>query len=275
MPEHLKHYDFSRLRVLRDLEFWWDANWKTAVDAFVEFYHADDVHPEAIPVSETLECQYDLYKNGMSRMVIPMGYVTSHYEDRETVNDYLKMFVSVYGGNPDDYKHLKGHDYKKAMTDTKRKWGKKHGYEFFDKLTDDQIVDDWNYSPFPNMTINVFADSVLLQICRPHPSDPRKSHYNAITLCLPVSDDTTQVLDVNSFGPESMGPAGWKGEERPARVMCKEMADFGYLLAQDVRRIPEVQKGIESECFQGSRLSESESRIRHYLAEIDRLIGRA
>ncbi len=275
MPEHLKHYDFSRLRVLRDLEFWWDANWKTAVDAFVEFYHADDVHPEAIPVSETLEIQYDLYQNGMSRMVIPMGYVTSHYDDRETVNEYLKMFVSVYGGNPEDYTHLKGHDYKKAMTDTKRKWGKKHGYEFFENLTDDQIVDDWNYAPFPNMTINVFADSVLLQIFRPHPTDPRKSYYNAVTLCLPVSDDETPVLDVNSFGPESMGPKGWKGEERPARLMCKEMADFGYLLAQDVRRVPEVQKGIESECFKGARLSESESRIRHYLAEIDRLVGRA
>jgi hypothetical protein len=35
-----------------------------------------------------------------------------------------------------------------------------------------------------------------------------------------------------------------------------------------------VQKGIESDAFKGARLSESESRIRHYLAEIDRLIGR-
>jgi len=28
------------------------------------------------------------------------------------------------------------------------------------KLTDDQIVDDWNYAPFPNMAIDVFADSM-------------------------------------------------------------------------------------------------------------------
>jgi carnitine monooxygenase subunit len=274
IPQHLAPYDFSLLRVLRDLEFCWDANWKTAVDAFVEFYHADDVHPEAVAVSETLECQYDLYANGISRMIIPMGYVTSRFEDRDTVNEYLKMFVSVYGGNPDDYRHLKGHEYKKAMTDTKRKWGRKHGYPFFDKLTDDQVVDDWNYFPFPNMTVNVFADSVLLQIFRPHATDPSKSWYSAITLCLPVADDETPVLDVNSFGPESMGPKGWKGEERPARVVPKEIAEFGYLLAQDVRRVPEVQKGIESDCFKGARLSESEVRIRHYLAEIDRCIGR-
>jgi phenylpropionate dioxygenase-like ring-hydroxylating dioxygenase large terminal subunit len=274
IPTHLAPYDFSKFRVLRDLEFCWDANWKTAVDAFIEFYHADEVHPEAIPVTETLECQYDLYKNGVSRMIIPIGYVTSRFEDRDTVNEYLKMFVAVYGGNPEDYKHLKGWDYKKALTDTKRKWGKKHGYPYFDQLTDDQIVDDWNYFPFPNMTINAFADSILLQIFRPHPTDPRKSYYNAITLCLPVADEETPVLDLNSFGPESMGPKGWKGEERPARFVPKELSEFGYILAQDVRRIPEVQKGIESDAFKGARLSESENRIRHYLAEIDRLIGR-
>jgi phenylpropionate dioxygenase-like ring-hydroxylating dioxygenase large terminal subunit len=274
MPEHLKNYDFGRLRVLRDLEFCWEANWKTALDAFIEFYHADDVHPEAIPVSEMLECQYDLYKNGLSRMIIPIGYVTTRFEDRDTVNEALKMFVAIYGGNPDDYKHLKGYEWKKAMTDTKRKWAKKHHYDFFDNLTDDQVVDDWNYSPFPNMTINVFADSVLIQTFRPHATDPRKSYYNAITLCLPVSDDTTRVLDLNSFGPDSFGPAGWRGEERPARFTPKELSEFGYLLAQDVRRIPEVQKGLESTAFEGARLSESEIRIRHYLAEIDRCLAR-
>jgi phenylpropionate dioxygenase-like ring-hydroxylating dioxygenase large terminal subunit len=274
MPEHLKNYDFSKLRVFRDLEICWDANWKTAFEAFIEFYHADDVHPEAIPVSETLETQYDLYNHGLSRMIIPQGYVTSRFKDRETVNEALKMFIKAYGGNPDDYKHLKGYEYKKALIDTKRKWGKKHGYDFFDKLTDDQIADDWNYAPFPNMTLNVFADTVLLQIFRPHATDPRKSWYNAITLCLPVSDDVTPVLDLNAYGPETFGPPGWKGEERPARFTPTKLADFGYLLAQDARRVPEVQKGIESHAFRGARLSEAEIRIRHYLAEIDRLIGR-
>ena len=274
MPEHLRNYDFSRLRVLRDVELCWGANWKTALDAFVEFYHADDVHPEAIPVSEMLETQYDLYRNGLSRMIIPQGYVTSRFDDRDTVNDALKMFISVYGGNPADYAHLKGYEYKQALVDTKRKWGRKHGYDFFDKLTDDQIADDWNYSPFPNMTLNVFADTVLLQIFRPHPTDPRQSYYNAITLCLPVSDDETPVLDLNSFGPETFGPKGWKGEERPARFVPKDFTELGYLLAQDARRVPEVQKGIESEAFAGARLSESEVRIRHYLAEIDRYLGR-
>ncbi len=273
IPEHLSAYDFSKMRVFRDVEFWWDANWKTAFDAFVEFYHADDVHPEIVPVMETLECQYDLYKNGVSRMILPMGYVTGRYEDRETVNEALQGFVSVFGGDPKQYGHLKGYEYKQALIDSKRKWGEKHGYHFWNRLSDDQIVDDWNYSTM-NMTLNVFADSLMIQNFHPHPTDPRKSHYNVITLALPVSDDTTRVQDLNSFGPDAFSEPGWKGEERPARFMPTSISEFGYVLAQDARRIPKVQQGMESDAFKGARLSESECRIRHYLAEIDRLIGR-
>ncbi|WP_340317949.1 aromatic ring-hydroxylating oxygenase subunit alpha [Rhizorhabdus argentea] len=271
IPEHCANYDFSKFRVFRDLAVTWDANWKTALEAFIEFYHADDVHPELLPLTATRDCQYDLYDNGISRMIIEVGSANSKLPDREVVNEGLKSLVTIYGGNPDDYKHLSGSQYKRALADTKRKWGKKHGYEFFEKLSDPQITDDWNYFIFPNVTLNVFADSLLIQIFRPHATDPSKSHYNAITLCLPVSDDETPVFDLNEF---NFGPKGWKGDQRPARFVPKDLSEFGNVLAQDAIRVPEVQKGIESASFKGSRLSESEIRIRHYLAEIDKYLGR-
>jgi phenylpropionate dioxygenase-like ring-hydroxylating dioxygenase large terminal subunit len=271
MVQHLAPYPFERFRVFRDLEVCWAANWKTAMDAFLEFYHADDVHPEVVPLTATLECQYDLYENGNSRMIIPVGFTTGRIQDRDSVSDGLKAMLRAYGGDPDHYLSLKGHRYQDALVQVKRQWGRKQGYDFFENLSDAQITDDWNYSPFPNMTINVFADSLLLQIFRPHPTDASKSYYSAITLCLPVSDEDTQVFDLNEF---AHGPKGWKGDERPARFEPKDVSEFGYVLAQDARRVPEVQKGIESESFHGSRLSESESRIRHYLAEIDRRLGR-
>src|SRR3546814_18714642 len=87
LPEHLKAYPFDKYRVIKDFEVCWDANWKTALDAFVEFYHADDVHPEVIPVSETLTCQYDLYGHGLDRMIVPLGSVKSRHGVRETVNE--------------------------------------------------------------------------------------------------------------------------------------------------------------------------------------------
>jgi carnitine monooxygenase subunit len=274
IPTHLAPYPFHQYKVIRDLETCWDANWKTALDAFVEFYHSDDVHPQLLTFTETLECQYDLYANGNSRMIIPVGYVTSRNEDRETVTDALKGFLQFYGGNPDDYTHLKGHEYFKALVDVRRQWARRHGYTHFDNLTDNQINDDWNYFIFPNITINAFSDSLLLQMFYPHASDPSKSYYRAISLCLPVGGSQDMVMDPAQFGPEAMSEPGWDGSIRPAKVIPETLEDYGSVLAQDAVRVPEVQKGIESSAFGGYVLSESESRIRHYLAEVDRLIGR-
>ena len=281
IPDHLKNYPIGEFRVLSDFEADWPANWKTAHEAFIEFYHADDVHPELIPIMATIDVQYDMYKNGHSRMFLANGFAPHRVKDRDEVNPSLKAFVELYGGNNDDYKHLKGYDYKQALVDTKRKWGKKHGYDFFDGLTDDQITDDWNYSIFPNITLNCFSDGLLVQQWKPHPTDPNQSYYWALTLCLPVSDPSIRVMDINNFGPDSYGPPGWDGSERPKRVKPKwgvpedcNPKVWGHVLWQDAERVPNVHKGIQSEAFDGSVLSEQEVRIRHYLAEIDRLIGR-
>jgi len=274
MPEHLKAYPFEKYRVFKDVQVCWDVNWKAAVDAFVEFYHADDVHPQVLPFSETLECQYDLYDHGLSRMIIPLGYVTSRFDDRDTVPEGLKMYVAFFGGNNADYAGLKGFEYSNALADTKRKWAKRHGYDFFEKLTDRQVTDDWNYFVFPSITLNVFSDSLLIQVFRPHATDPQKSYYRAISLCLPVPGTQEMVMDPGSFGPEAISEPGWDGAVRPPIITPEKLEDFGSVLSQDARRLPAVQKGIRSAAFDGYVLSESEARIRHYLAEIDRYLGR-
>jgi len=275
IPDHLKAYPFDKYRVIRDIEVVWDANWKTSLDAFVEFYHADDVHPQVLPFSETLACQYDLYDKGVSRMIIPLGYAPVGLQDRDTVHPMLKMFLQFFGGNPDDYNHLKGHEYKRAVLETKRKWAKINGYDFFDQLSDDQVVDDWNYHVFPNVTLNCFSDSLLIQVFRPHPTDPSKSVYQAISLCLPVPGTQFHVMDPGSFGPEAVSPPGWDGAIRPAKVRPEKLEDFGSVLSQDARRVPAVQRGLSSAAYKGYVLSESEIRIRHYLAELDRYLKSA
>ena len=275
IPEHLENYPIEKMRVLKDIEWHWDANWKTAVEAFIEFYHADQTHPQIVPITSTTETQYDLYRNGMSRMIITFGSSRPKMADPEAVHPALEGMVAFYRGNPDDYKHLKGSEYYKAMVDTRRKWAERNGYaEDFAKLSDDQMTDDWNYHIFPTITLNVFSDAMLIQNFCPHPTDPGKSVYQVMTLVLPVKDPQQHVFDINSYGPEAVGPAGWDGSIRPKRIYATELAELGSVLAQDAINLPLVQAGIQSDIFQGSRLGESENRIRHYLAEIDRYLGR-
>jgi phenylpropionate dioxygenase-like ring-hydroxylating dioxygenase large terminal subunit len=275
MPEHMDVFPLDKFRVIGDFETVWDANWKTALDAFLEFYHADEVHPEVIPFSATHETQYDLYDKGMSRMIIPYGFVSGRHEDRDTVNEYLKMYIQFFGGNPENYSDIKGYEYYKALANAKRKWGKRHGYsEFFDKLDDKRMTDDWNYFVFPNITINFFAEALVIQIFRPHPTEPEKSYYRAISMNLPVPNSEECVVDLASIGPSGTSAPGWDGAIRPEVRTPQCLEDFGSVLAQDAVRVPVVQKGIRSQAFGGLLFGDSESRIRHYLAEVDRYIGR-
>jgi phenylpropionate dioxygenase-like ring-hydroxylating dioxygenase large terminal subunit len=273
IPQQLEGYDFSLTRVHGDLRGTIDANWKIALEAFIEFYHADDTHPQALPISATLKTQYDLYANGMSRMIIPLGYSGDRAKNPEEVNDVLKGFIAFFGGDNDDYKHLKGNEYRAAYADTMRKWGDRNGYKaMFDKLTDDQLSDDWNYHVFPTITINVFCYGLLVQSWTPHPTDPEKHVYRALSLLMPVQDPEQYVMDPTSFATPAT--KGWKGEERPPVTYPQAIEEWGNLLVQDIERVPMVQRGIRSRSYEGHRLSESECRLRHYLAEIDRWIGR-
>src|SRR3546814_15412857 len=65
--DHLKPYPIDRFRVTMDGEAVVDANWKTNIDAFLEFYHGYYIHPEITPMVETYRVQYDLYDRGISR----------------------------------------------------------------------------------------------------------------------------------------------------------------------------------------------------------------
>jgi carnitine monooxygenase subunit len=273
IPEHLAAYPIERFRVSKDDEICWGANWKTALDAFLEFYHGAIVHPELGPVCETYHIQYDQYPLGISRMLIPMGYVPDLNADTDVVNEGLKSMVREYGGNPEEFTHLKGTEYQQAIVTTKRRWARKNGLDFFDNLTDQQISDVWNYHIFPNVTLNIYPNALLIQRFLPHPDDPNQSIYNPISMNLPVADPDYKMFDITNIGKGHSGETMWTGIPRPPRTYPKTDEELGFVLAQDAYLVPHVQAGIRSRAYKGYRLGEQEIRIRHYLAELERYLS--
>ena len=136
-----------------------------------------------------------------------------------------------------------------AVQSHKRKHGAASGKDYAD-LNDDQLTDDYHYFIFPNVSLNVHADDIMMFRQRPHATDPNKMLYD---------------LWMFELVPE--------GEERPARPKHQHFRHgdktIGQVLDQDAFNLPSVQMGMQSSAFEGLWLGEQELRIRHFHKVID------
>lgn len=270
LPKHLEAYQFERMVVVKDVEVEWPVNWKTALDAFLESYHVHAVHSEILPFYDDYHQQWDLYENGMSRMLMMFSKPSPRVSDQRTVNPVLQAILSEVGIDPQAYTG----DAQSVRADiqaAKMRQGKERfGYDV-SGYSAEQMTDDWAYFVFPNVTLNIHPEGALVQRFRPHPDDPEKTIYDVTVLMHPIQDPTVKA-------PAYMGvddDADCSGKTRPARrYLTPGDGGLGFVLEQDGALLPRVQAGLRSRGFRGAVLSEQEQRIRHYHAEIARYLNR-
>ena len=140
----------------------------------------------------------------------------------------------------------------------------------YSRYVPNQMTDDWNYNIFPNITVNLHPEGALIQRLRPVPGEPESCIYEMITLIHPVDDPTYRL-------PQYIDPDGSIDCRTSAEVEYLTFDDgepgMGLITDQDRAILGKVQAGVKSQAFQGARLSEQELRLRHFHAEIDRLMA--
>jgi phenylpropionate dioxygenase-like ring-hydroxylating dioxygenase large terminal subunit len=247
LPEHLDPYHFERMALVNDVTVEWDCNWKTSVDAFNETYHVAGTHPQLMTMLEDMDVQIDCYEKH-NRYLIPFGCVSTHIEDGTIITEPLKNFMEMYGFNHDSYDG-DGLGVRRAVQKHLRANGKKMGFDFSD-LNDDQLTDDYHYLIFPNITLNIHCNSVMIFRQRPHETDPNKMYY-----------------DLQNY---SLVPEGEAWPERPVHRQIKHGEEsLGEVLDQDAANLVMIQKGMNSAGYRGLWISEQELRIRHFHKTID------
>lgn len=267
LPEHLKAYQFERMVLVKDVEVQWPVNWKTALDAFLESQHVHVVHPEILPIYDDYYQQWDLYRNGMSRMLMRFGTASPRLPDQTSINPGLQMMLEEAGI---DARQFDGDAsaVRKAIQRAKQAAPQRFGYDVSGYLPD-QMTDDWAYFVFPNVTLNIHPEGALVQRFRPHPTDPERVIYDVTVLVHPIHDPSVKL-------PAYMGvPDGTdlSGKTRPSRTyLTPGDGGLGPVLEQDGVTLPHVQRGLHSRGFKGARFSEQEQRLRHYHKEVDRYL---
>lgn len=247
IPEHLDPYHFERMALVNDITVEWDVNWKTSVDAFNETYHVNGTHPQLMTYIEDMDVQIDCYKRH-SRYLIPFGVVSTHWKDGTGIAEPMKDYMRMMHLDPDTYEG-DGLGVRRAIQENLRKNDKAFGFDFSD-LNDDQLSDDYHYLIFPNITMNIHANSVMIFRQRPHPTDPNKMFW-----------------DLQNY---MLMPEGAPVPERPDHRQFKHGEEsLGEVLDQDASNLPMVQKGMNSRGFRGLWISKQELRVRHLHKVVD------
>ncbi len=242
VPEHLDAYHFEKMRMTMDVTIEWDCNWKTSVDAFNEVYHVQCIHPELLYDNDDVNVQIDLYERH-NRYLVPFHTVSPRVDEQpEEVPPIIAYQMQAIGMDPEEFTG-RVPEIRLAMQKYKRENQEQLGFDYSD-LNDDQLVDDYHYYIYPNLTLNTFADRMMLFRQRPHETDPNKMYY-----------------DVKMF---TMIPKGQPVPELPDHNQVKHgEISLGLVLDQDSVNLPHVQKGMNSEAYEGLWISHQERRIRH------------
>jgi len=272
LPEgYLESYEIDRMRVVRHVRSEWGANWKVGVEAFYESYHLHAVHPETRGVMGDLNVQYDLYPNGASRMIVPLGQPSPRAADQSTVNEGLQMMLRDAGVDPEQFEGSAA-DVRRAIQLGKRARAERLGLDY-SRFTDGQLSDSWATGIFPNVQIGCHPEAVFLMRFLPHETDPERFYYDTMTLMLPAEDP-------DYCPPAWMGlPEGTDvtGRVRPEteQYSIDEDPRLGLVLSQDADLLPIVQQGMRSRGFKGQLWGEQEQRLRHFHAELERRMATA
>lgn len=264
---HLELYEMDRMNVVQHRRSEWGANWKGGVDAFAETYHLHAVHPQTQCLMDD-RTEIDLWPGGFSRQVVPFAQPSPRYADQTSVNPGIGIMLRDAGIDPAGFAGTAA-DTRAAVQAAKRERAAQAGLGW-DKFSDSQLSDSTVYSLFPNVQIGCHPEAVFLHRFQPHATDPERFTYDTCILFRHV--------DLPGYGaPAWMGMADdtdLTGETRPdiVRTGLGEPPGLGEVLDQDSELLPIIQAGAHSRGFRGPLWSEQEARLRHFHAELDRMM---
>jgi len=255
LPDIFRNFPFDRLRYRWYKSTGVACNWKTALEAFDEGYHVQTTHTQLLPVHEDQSLAKAYGRHGMY-MLAPGGI---SFGERSARLDRIKV---DYRRNIHDFVEMLERDLKAQipprmaqvtqrlitelpedapLIDVLIKYGQL-AYETataegidFPHLTPEEIAragTDWHL--FPNMVFLPAPDGMLAYRARPDRNDPERCIFDVYSLVL-YAPGAEPPLERQSF-------ADWRDHD-----------EWGLILEQDFQNMTEVQRGMRSRGFKGSR----------------------
>ena len=257
-PERLAGYGLENwVRVLNlsvDCEF----NWKLIRDNFNESYHLPTIHPELSTfINDGLpDTLFEMYPSGHNAMWMKGHQATTRQDFHSgPVPAPLDDIARAWGIDPGDYTGHTG-DLRQAVIEAKRKLGPERGYTNYPDMTDQQLVDYFHCTLFPNLTLTMSPETCQILRTEPHPTDPEKCIFQHWVLVPPVAG----MQDVET----PIGLVPLKHDAVHRHSIYGDGVSLGFVADQDLTIGTSQQQGLNSRGFKGCNLPNQEKRVQRF-----------
>ncbi|MEG3176511.1 aromatic ring-hydroxylating dioxygenase subunit alpha [Sphingomonas sp. RB3P16] len=258
LPDRFASYGVENwVRVLKlscDVDF----NWKIIRDNFNESYHLPTIHPElATFINDGLPTTlFEMYPTGHNAMWMIGHQATTRadYHSAE-VPAPLDDIARAWGIDPADYDGHTG-DIRAAVIRAKRTLGPERGYTMYADMTDQQLVDYFHCTLFPNLTLTMSPEQLQVLRTEPHPTDPEKCVFQHWCLFPPVPGMKEVVTPI--------GPVPLRHDAVARHSRYGDGVSLGFVADQDLSIGTTQQQGLNSRGFKGCILPGQEKRVQRF-----------
>jgi nitrite reductase/ring-hydroxylating ferredoxin subunit len=255
LPEVFRNYPFEKMRYRWYKSTGIACNWKTALEAFNEGYHVQTTHTQLLPLHDDEALAHAEGRHGSYQLApgrISIGERSSRLSARKVdyrhnIRDFILMLEQdLKASIPPHMSELVDRlvnelPAEASLLDVLMKYGQL-AFEAasargiaFPALTPEEIARagaDWHL--FPNMVFLPAPDAMLAYRARPDRNDPERCIFEVYSLLL---------------YPEGQEPP----LERQVFADWTDHDAWGLILEQDFQNMTEVQRGMRSSGFKGSR----------------------
>ena len=260
---------FTAVHVAKVLE----ANWKTALEAFLESYHVITTHPQTMPYIDDVNTQYDVFPGEphWNRMITALGVPSPHLGPGISEDDVAEalrrdqILLDVLT-NPDPAALAvpEGGTAREMLAGFARKMvGLMTGFDAEGAgITDCEATDGIQYFVFPNFVPWPGMGAPIVYRFRPY--------GDRVDRC---------VMDLMLLYPCTPGqprppapPVHWLADDEDFTA-APELGGLASGLNQDLDNIPRIQRGLHSTVKKSVYLADyQESRIRHFHTVLGRYV---